>query len=78
MNMNEIIIVGSRYGELASVVKPLYAMMTPVAQTEIKEKLGGDVVYLSPTDNQFDDDAVGFSRCHSNCWAMCGCTSRTG
>ena len=57
--MNEIIIVGSRYGELASVVKPLYAMMTPVAQTEIKEKLGGDVVYLSPTDNQFDDDAVG-------------------
>lgn len=59
MNMNEIIIVGSRYGELASVVKPLYAMMTPVAQTEIKEKLGGDVVYLSPTDNQFDDDAVG-------------------
>ena len=59
MKMNEIIIVGSRYGELASVVKPLYAMMTPVAQTEIKEKLGGDVVYLSPTDNQFDDDAVG-------------------
>ena len=59
MNMNEIIIVGSRYGELASVVKPLYAMMTPVAQTEIKEKLGGDVVYLSPTENQFDDDAVG-------------------
>ncbi len=57
--MNEIIIVGSRYGELASVVKPLYAMMTPVAQTEIKEKLGGDMVYLSPTDNQFDDDAVG-------------------
>lgn len=59
MKMNEIIIVGSRYGELASVVKPLYAMMTPVAQTDIKEKLGGDVVYLSPTDNQFDDDAVG-------------------
>lgn len=59
MKMNEIIIVGSRYGELASVVKPLYAMMTPVAQTEIKEKLGGDMVYLSPTDNQFDDDAVG-------------------
>ena len=57
--MNEIIIVGSRYGELASVVKPLYAMMTPVAQADIKEKLGGDVVYLSPTDNQFDDDAVG-------------------
>ena len=59
MKMNEIIIVGSRYGELASVVKPLYALMTPVAQTEIKEKLGGDVVYLSPTENQFDDDAVG-------------------
>ena len=59
MNMNEIIIVGSRYGELASVVKPLYAMMTPVTQRDIKEKLGGDVVYLSPTDNQFDDDAVG-------------------
>ena len=59
MNMNEIIIVGSRYGELASVVKPLYATMTPVTQTDIKEKLGGDVVYLSPTDNQFDDDAVG-------------------
>lgn len=57
--MNEIIIVGSRYGELASVVKPLYATMTPVTQTDIKEKLGGDVVYLSPTDNQFDDDAVG-------------------
>ena len=57
--MNEIIIVGSRYGELASVVKPLYAMMTPVTQRDIKEKLGGDVVYLSPTENQFDDDAVG-------------------
>ena len=59
MKMNEIIIVGSRYGELASVVKPLYAMMTPMTQTDIKEKLGGDVVYLSPTDNQFDNDAVG-------------------
>ena len=59
MKMNEIIIVGSRYGELASVVKPLYAMMTPVTQRDIKEKLGGDVVYLSPTENQFDDDAVG-------------------
>ena len=59
MKMNEIIIVGSRYGELANVVKPLYAMMTPMTQTDIKEKLGGDVVYLSPTDNQFDDDAVG-------------------
>ena len=55
----EIVIVGSRYGELADVLRPLYRQMAPMAQEDIKKMLGGDVVYFSPTFNQFDDEAVG-------------------
>ena len=55
----EIVIVGSRYGELADVLRPLYRQMAPMAQEDIKKTLGGDVVYFSPTFNQFDDEAVG-------------------
>ena len=55
----EIVIVGSRYGELADVVNPLYEQGLPVEPEDIKEKLGGDVVYLTPVNNSHDAYAVG-------------------
>ena len=55
----EIVIVGSRYGELADVVNSLYEQGLPVEPEDIKEKLGDDVVYLTPVNNSHDASAVG-------------------
>lgn len=55
----EIVIVGSRYGELADVVNPLYEQRLPIEPEDIKEKLGDDVVYLMPINNSHDAYAVG-------------------
>jgi hypothetical protein len=55
----EIVIVGSRYGALADVVKPIYETGTPIRENNIKGLLGFDEVILAPADNDFDDLAVG-------------------
>jgi hypothetical protein len=55
----EIVIVGSRYGELADVVNPLYEQGLPIEPEDIKEKLGGDEVVLMRIPNKHDAYAVG-------------------
>lgn len=55
----EIIIVGSRYGELAGVLNPLYKEGRPMEEEEITRMLGGDMVLLHPTQNRYDQYAVG-------------------
>ena len=55
----EIVIVGSRHGELADVFKPIYEKGDPIKGDSIKELLGFDDVILSPADNSYDGYAVG-------------------
>lgn len=55
----EIVIVGSRYGELSDVVKPIYEKGDPIEKGNIKGILGFDEVILSPADNNYDSYAVG-------------------
>ena len=43
----EIVIVGSRYGDLADVVKPLFEQAEPIEGENIVEVLGGVEVYWS-------------------------------
>ena len=54
----EIIIVGSRYGELADVLNPLYKEEKPIEEEEIQKMLGGDMVLFHPTHNTYDQYAV--------------------
>ena len=56
---DEIVIVGSRYGDLADVVIPLFEKAEPIESENIVEVLGGVVVYLSPRPNKVDGHAVG-------------------
>ena len=55
----EIIIVGSRYGKLADVLNPLYKEGETIEEKEIIKMLGGDMVLLHPTQNRYDQYAVG-------------------
>lgn len=55
----EIIIVGSRYGELADILNPLYKEGETIEEKEIIKMLGGDMVLLHPTHNRYDQYAVG-------------------
>lgn len=61
----EIVIVGSRYGELAYVVNPLYEKGEPIKRKDIKKVLGGDEVLIYPEDNDYDKFSVGvYTRTH--------------
>ena len=55
----EIVIVGSRYGDFTDVLKPYYEKGEPIEQKDIKTLLGSDVVYLQPVSNNDDPYAVG-------------------
>lgn len=55
----EIVIVGSRYGDLADVVIPLFEKAEPIEGENIFDVLGGVEVYLSPCPNKVDCYAVG-------------------
>lgn len=55
----EIVIVGSRHGELADVFKPIYEKGDPIKGDSIEGLLGFDDVILSPADNSYDGYAVG-------------------
>ena len=59
MIKDELIIVGSRYGDLADVLNPLYETEEPIEPDHIKEVIGSDVVCLQPVCNHEDPYAVG-------------------
>lgn len=61
----EIVIVGSRHGVLADIVKPLFEKGEPIKKKDIKKILGGDEVLIYPESNEYDKYAVGvFTRSH--------------
>ena len=55
----EIVIVGSRYGDFTDVLKPYYEKGKPIEPEDIKTLLGSNVVYLQPVHNSDDSYAVG-------------------
>lgn len=56
---DEIVIVGGHHGQLSDVIAPLFEKGEPIVKN-IKEVLGGDVVYLAPIGNhEADKYAVG-------------------
>lgn len=59
MEIDELIIVGSRYGVLSDVLRPLYEKGTPIEQEKINEVLGYDEFYLMPGPDDLDPYAVG-------------------
>lgn len=59
LTTEEIVIVGSRYGDLADVVKPFYDKGTPIEPEDIRKTLGCDEVVLMPIPNNHDAYAVG-------------------
>jgi hypothetical protein len=62
----EIVIVGSKYGELADVVNPLYEKGEPIEKKDIARLLGSETVYLRPKRNEYDKYAVGVYTENSN------------
>lgn len=54
----EIVIVGSRHGELADIVKPIYEKGDPIDERKISELLGLERVILWPSDEDFDKYGV--------------------
>lgn len=72
----EIVIVGSRHGELADVFKPIYEKGDPIKGDSIEGLLGFDDVILSPADNSYDDYAVGVYTSDLKLIDMYGCASR--
>lgn len=59
MEIDELIIVGSRYGVLSDVLRPLYEKGTPIEQEKINEVLGYDEFYLMPGPDDLDPYAIG-------------------
>lgn len=55
----EIVVVGSHYGDLADELKDLYDQNKPIGLNEIKDTLGGEQVLLAPAPNDFVPYAVG-------------------
>ena len=62
----EIVIVGSKYGELADVVNPLYEKGEPIEKKDIARLLGSETVYLRPKRNEYDKYAVGVYTANMN------------
>ena len=47
---DEIVVVGSRHGGLADIVKPIYEKGDPIEEKDIRKLLGDDEVIISPED----------------------------
>lgn len=55
----EIVIVGTRYEQLADVVSPLYDKRVPINKKDIARVFGSETLYLKPKQNEYDNYAVG-------------------
>ncbi len=56
---DEIVIVGSSYGNLLDILKPIFEKGGPISVTDIAKAIGSNEVYLSPESNVFDHFSVG-------------------
>ena len=62
----EIVIVGSKYEELANVVCPLYDKRKPINKKDIASLFGSETVYMRPISNEYDMYAVGVYTANMN------------
>ena len=62
----EIVIVGSKYEELADVVCPLYDKRKPINKKDIASLFGSETVYMRPISNEYDMYAVGVYTANMN------------
>jgi len=62
----EIIIVGTRYEQLADVVSPLYDKKVPLNKKDIARVFGSETVYMRPISNEYDMYAVGVYTANMN------------
>ena len=62
----EIVIVGTRYEQLADVVSPLYDMKVPIKKKDIASLFGSETVYMRPISNEYDMYAVGVYTANMN------------
>lgn len=62
----EIVIVGTRYEQLADVVSPLYDMKVPINKKDIARLFGSETVYMRPISNEYDMYAVGVYTANMN------------
>ena len=62
----EIVIVGSKYEELANVVSPLYDKKVPINKKDIARVFGSETVYMRPISNEYDMYAVGVYTANMN------------
>ena len=63
---DEIVIVGTRYEQLADVVSPLYDMKVPINKKDIARLFGSETVYMRPISNEYDMYAVGVYTANMN------------
>ena len=59
MATDELIIVGSRYGDLGDILKPLFAEGATIAGDDVKRKIGCELVYMMKRYNHHDLYAIG-------------------
>ena len=62
----EIVIVGTRYEQLADVVSPLYDKRKPINKKDIASLFGSETVYMRPISNEYDMYAVGVYTANMN------------
>ena len=65
-SLDEIVIVGTRYEQLADVVSPLYDKKVPINKTDIARVFGSETVYMRPISNEYDMYAVGVYTANMN------------
>ena len=63
---DEIVIVGTRYEQLADVVSPLYDKKVPINKKDIARVFGSETVYMRPISNEYDMYAVGVYTANMN------------
>jgi len=62
----EIVIVGTRYEQLADVVSPLFDKKVPINKKDIARVFGSETVYMRPISNEYDMYAVGVYTANMN------------
>ena len=63
---DEIVIVGTRYEQLADVVSPLYDKKVSIKKKDIASLFGSETVYMRPISNEYDMYAVGVYTANMN------------
>ena len=63
--LEEVFIVGGRYGELSDEVSNLFNLNRPIEKIDITQAFGDDEVYLKPVPNDVDQYAVAVYNQHT-------------